>query len=1421
MLRFFAFAFVLSLSLFPVSAFSENGYADGIVIEYTGKNGWRYNTPTQACGSWYYTAATTSRIPTGVEYDYDDDDGDWICHYEISFDSRVTISKRTVPVQQLCNGSTLPCPEADDNQAKQCRSNSSTNSDPSSANQSNKIGNPISSATGTKFEYSLDWASPRDSRFRFSRTYRSEQIMENSPVSTSFGSGWGSDLDVSIVTDNKTYFNVGRGHVFHSGDGSRHRFSYISAGAVPYRDNNPYRLTWGTSSGVYAQIYSGSGRIDQFKNDGSTLVRRLMRRIWPDGYQIDFTRSSTGRLLEMSDNRGQIAKLFWDNNPDTDIPTGAVTRIEVDTDYDGITFQPDLELVYDYSWSHGIYNSPLAKPRLNGVELKDLSTSATKELWGYGYSNGFRGRPLLLANVSDGRVDANGASFNYANFSYSWKNWGESWYRNTRHFGDVDKFTREELSDGRIKITNPLGKDTIYTISTIEGRKQITDIEGVATSHCLGTTKTLSYSPTGAEPDGYVYEKTERNGAVTRYTRNDRGLVLTKTEDADGPAPRITTYTWHSDHRVPLTRETSQIKETFVYASSGRLLSYTQEDVLAGSSNFGDVRTWTYNYTTNASGLELLASVDGPGLAPSVLDVTTYEYFADGSLKKVIDPNGLVTEILSTNSAGQPALIKGPDGIEWGFTYDVEGRVLTSVWDPNGTAPKTMSYSYDAVGQMTSMTNTLGNTWSYTYDEAKRLVRVVAPSGDSVDYTHDNMGNVVSTQYSDGAGASTFSTATEFDELGRLLKTIGGQSQTWTYSHDVEDNLASVSDPLGNATINTYGPRNRLVETQDRAGYKTTQDHNDSDLVTSYDHEKNLGNPINTSFEYNGFGDLTREISADRGTMTYVYDLRGLTTSATDARGIVTTYEYDHGGRLTAKRFPANPAEDQTFAYDLTHNGGADIFGVGKLSAVTDETGTTTTRYAQNGTVGEESRNIDGLDYKTSYSIDNEGNLAWVEYPSGRRVQYSYDDDNRITKVETRMQVETTPGSGVYPPWETVLEGATYLPNGPFFGLTYGDGSTHVAQYDNSYRLIGLKDETSLEFVLRDVNLGYTARDNIASITDTLDTLRDESFSYSARELMETATGSYASGSNGGAGLTWLYDGSGNRISQTKDDGTTSGTDTYSYAASSNLLSNLAESSGHTRNYTYDAAGNTIADSRLSGTHGYAYNNANRMSELSKDGVVFAQYRYNALGQQSVRTLTQTGEVFHSLHDLAGNRIAEYAVTPANPSNGTPASNTLSREYIWMGSQPVAVVEGGQLYYIRTDHIGRPVFATDDTGTKVWEVSYLPFGGVHVESGDAVDLRFPGQWFQAESGLHQNWMRDYDPTTGRYFRGGRLLWTDFEGDAPATVPPSLSSFGETMIKVRGRQFFARDNAHSDSKMKRTMLGEMGVGTNAREEEPAM
>jgi len=171
-------------------------------------------------------------------------------------------------------------------------------------------------------------------------------------------------------------------------------------------------------------------------------------------------------------------------------------------------------------------------------------------------------------------------------------------------------------------------------------------------------------------------------------------------------------------------------------------------------------------------------------------------------------------------------------------------------------------------------------------------------------------------------------------------------------------------------------------------------------------------------------------------------------------------------------------------------------------------------------------------------------------------------------------------------------------------------------------------------------------------------------------------------------------------------------------------------------------------------SYDHTYDAAGRMSALSVNGTPAVEYRYNFQGQQVRRQLLTTGQIIHSLHDLGGKRIAEFLYDPLT------ATSTELREYIWADGRLVAVSEGGVLYFVRTDHIGRPAFATNAAGTMVWSASYLPFGGIAVSTGAALDLRFPGQWFQSEAGLFQNWMRDYDPTTGRYNQADPLGLVD-------------------------------------------------------------
>jgi len=89
-------------------------------------------------------------------------------------------------------------------------------------------------------------------------------------------------------------------------------------------------------------------------------------------------------------------------------------------------------------------------------------------------------------------------------------------------------------------------------------------------------------------------------------------------------------------------------------------------------------------------------------------------------------------------------------------------------------------------------------------------------------------------------------------------------------------------------------------------------------------------------------------------------------------------------------------------------------------------------------------------------------------------------------------------------------------------------------------------------------------------------------------------------------------------------------------------------------------------------------------------------------------------------------------------------------EYIAFGGINLAYVTTSGLYFVHADHLGTPQMLTNGTGAVVWDANYRPFGEATVTGSVAFNLRFPGQHYDAETGLHYNMMRDYDPGLGRY-----------------------------------------------------------------------
>jgi RHS repeat-associated protein len=183
--------------------------------------------------------------------------------------------------------------------------------------------------------------------------------------------------------------------------------------------------------------------------------------------------------------------------------------------------------------------------------------------------------------------------------------------------------------------------------------------------------------------------------------------------------------------------------------------------------------------------------------------------------------------------------------------------------------------------------------------------------------------------------------------------------------------------------------------------------------------------------------------------------------------------------------------------------------------------------------------------------------------------------------------------------------------------------------------------------------------------------------------------------------------------------------------------------------------------------------------------------------QLAIRTQTAGGtSVTHYIHDIFGNVIAETAGDGVTGTTGTV------REYIYLPEaeiaptmqsaaqvdRPLGVVNAVNttpvLWMFHVDHLNRPVRMTDAAKAAVWDAIWLPWGGVHAVTGMAtLNARFPGQWFQTETGLHYNWHRSYDPTLGRYTQPDPLGFVDgpsvyaYAGGLPQTRVDPTGEFG--------------------------------------------
>ena len=209
----------------------------------------------------------------------------------------------------------------------------------------------------------------------------------------------------------------------------------------------------------------------------------------------------------------------------------------------------------------------------------------------------------------------------------------------------------------------------------------------------------------------------------------------------------------------------------------------------------------------------------------------------------------------------------------------------------------------------------------------------------------------------------------------------------------------------------------------------------------------------------------------------------------------------------------------------------------------------------------------------------------------------------------------------------------------------------------------------------------------------------------------------------------FAYDANGNRSSLTEDAVLYA----YSNLANSNQL--LSTTGPQPKTYSYDLAGNVTGD----GVHTYGYDDRGRLIDVDAGA---ATYTYNGQGQRVSKT---SGTTTLFAYGEVGELLGEY-----------DASGNAMQETVWFNGAPVALLEGTSTYYVHSDHLGTPRVISDGN-TAIWRWASDPFGSTLPDEDPDNDgttltynVRFPGQYYDAETGLHYNYFRTYDPSTGRY-----------------------------------------------------------------------
>ncbi len=806
------------------------------------------------------------------------------------------------------------------------------------------------------------------------------------------------------------------------------------------------------------------------------------------------------------------------------------------------------------------------------------------------------------------------------------------------------------------------------------------------------------------------------------------------------------------------------VKKSFQYSNR---LDLTQVTSIDGTNQY--TTQYTYDNPTNSWEQvgEVLTMTKALGWPEQRTTSYTYTHRTD-------DPFLLTQSTETVKSVVDPQQNKVTT-----TTYDNQGNILTRQVAGyifiNGVATAktyTTQYQYNTLGQLTQINGprtdvsdiTTLEYYANTSDQGNnrgQLKAIANALSQRTEFSnYDANGNVGT--ITDPNGVITQRT---YDERNRIKtitnQTTGAQTQ---YFYDARGNISYIilPVPVGNRIDFTYNLAKKLIEIKDSL---------DNKIQYQYDVEGNrireeVKDPQGTlkkylDFTYDAYNNLKKIINPDTTYTEYTYDGRKNPTALKDPKNNSTLYTYDPLSRLKVMTQPLSTVT--LYGYDTQDN----------QATVTDPNSNTTSYY--NDDFGRRNQTGSPNTGTTDYIYDEAGNLLQRFDEKETVVNYTYDALNRLTAI----QFPSDPTQNVTFTYDSTS--VTYG-IGRLTGRTDPSG-TYVFYYDAHGNLTRV--DKTINSILYTTQYTYNSNNVLTSITypsgrvitytpDGIGRISQVSTTLNGNPKTLASSITYLpyggiTGLTYGNGLTlsqgydnqyrissivtgsilnlaFGYDANGNITFITNPDPpggqVLESPGVYTYQAGTNKLTHIEGTPPI--DFGYDANANITSETGWT----YQYDLSNQLIRVLQGTTQVAEYTYNGAGQR-IKKVTQTEtRIFH--YDLRGHLIAE-----------TNQTGQMLAEYVYLGDQLLAMIKPGEaVYYFHNDHLGTPQVLTDDTQTIAWKAVYTPFGEA-VPSIQTVEnpFRFPGQYYDQETGLHYNYFRYYNPQTGRYITPDPIgLW---------------------------------------------------------------